>query len=156
MVERIKQLMAAKNLTLSSFATETNINPATINHIINGREVDGKGKVHQTPSTDVITKILSTFPDINAEWLLMGSGPMMKGRHTVIQPELFSDIAIKPPTSPASPVYRQEKEDKIEETAIKIPTKQPVMPELSLSENIDKIVIFFKNKTYVTLKPEEE
>jgi len=29
------------------------------------------------------------------------------------------------------------------------------MPELSISDNIAKIVIFFKNKTYITLKPEE-
>ncbi|MDR1526794.1 MAG: helix-turn-helix domain-containing protein [Dysgonamonadaceae bacterium] len=155
MIERIKQLITDKKLTLSSFATETKINPATINHIINGREVEGKGKVNQTPSTDVITKILSTFPDINVEWLLMGTGPMYKGQRTFVQPDLFLEKAIKLPTPPTIPENRMEIEDKTEENDIKVAVKQPIMQELSLSENIDKIVIFFKNKTYVTLKPEE-
>ncbi|MDR0541375.1 MAG: helix-turn-helix domain-containing protein [Dysgonamonadaceae bacterium] len=155
MVERIKQLISEKDLTLSSFASVTDIHPTTISHIINGREIEGKGKVNQTPSTDVVTKILSTFPDINAEWLIMGTGSMYKGRRTFIEPELFPEAAIKPSTPPVIPEKRQEIKDKTEEKDIRLPPRQTVMPELSLSENIDKIVIFFKNKTYVTLKPEE-
>jgi transcriptional regulator with XRE-family HTH domain len=155
MIERIKQLIAEKNQTLSSFASVTDIHPTTISHIINGREMEGKGKVKQTPSTDVLTKILSTFPDISPEWLVMGTGPMYKAKRTFLEPELFPETAIKPSTSPPAPENRQEKEDKQEEKEIKSIQKQALMPEFSLSENIDKIVIFFKNKTYVTLKPEE-
>jgi transcriptional regulator with XRE-family HTH domain len=154
MVERIKQLIAEKKMTLASFARVTDIKPTTISHIINGRETEGKGKVNQMPSTDVITKILSTFPDLNAEWLIMGKGAMHKGRHTLIEPELFPDAdaaAIKPSPLPATSEYRQENEEK----EIKIPQKQMFPSEFSFSENIDKIVIFFKNKTYITLKPEE-
>ena len=155
MIERIKKIIAEKNLTLSSFATITDIHPTTISHIINGREIEGKGKINQTPSTDVLTKILSAFPDISAEWLIMGIGTMYKGKRTFIEPELFPETAVEPTISTPLPEYRREIEDKSEEKDMKISQKQPVMPELSLSENIDKIVIFFKNKTYVTLKPEE-
>ncbi|MDR0698390.1 MAG: helix-turn-helix domain-containing protein, partial [Tannerella sp.] len=153
---RINELITENKMTLSSFAAETKINPSTINHIINGRNDKKKGKVNQPPSTDVITKILSTFPDISPEWLLMGTGPKYKGQRAVIQPDLFTETAIKPFISPVIPEDRKEIETQPEEKDVKITTKRSAMPELSLSENIDKIVIFFKNKTYVTLKPEEE
>jgi transcriptional regulator with XRE-family HTH domain len=154
MVERIKKLIAKKGMTLSSFANRTDIHPTTLSHIINGRDIAGKGKVPQTPSTDVITKILSTFPDISAEWLMMGNGPMCKGERAFIEPDLFAATAPKPPQIQESPKYQREVEEKMEEKEATTPQKQMLMPELSLSDNIDKIVIFFKNKTYVSLKPE--
>ena len=141
-------------MTLTSFASITNIHPTTLSHILNGREIEGRGKVNQTPSTDVIMKILSAFPDINAEWLIRGIGPMDKSGRSFIQPDLFSDPVVKSPQPPAHPKFRQEMEGKTEETEPKIPQKQLQISELSISDAIDKIVIFFKNKTYVTLKPE--
>jgi transcriptional regulator with XRE-family HTH domain len=154
MIDRIKKIIVEKNLTLTSFASVTDIHPTTLSHIINGRETAGKGKVNQMPSTDVILKILTAFPDINAEWLIRGIGPMDKGRRPVIQPDLFHEPAVKPPQPPDTPKYRQEIEEKTEEKETKIPQKQTIIPELSISDNIDKIVIFFKNKIYVTLIPE--
>ena len=155
MVERIKRIIANKKMSLSSFADATDIHPTTLSHIINGREIEGKGKVNQTPSTDVLTKILSAFPDISAEWLMTGAGTMYKGQRAFIEPGLFPEAAIKPPQTSEQTVQWQEIEVKPEEKEVKIPQKQMIMPELSLSDNIDKIVIFFKNKTYVTLKPED-
>jgi transcriptional regulator with XRE-family HTH domain len=163
MVERIKQLIADKQLTLSSLGTATGINATTLNHIINGREIKEKGKINQTPSTDVIVKILSAFPDIDPDWLIMGRGPMYKGSRARIAPELFADTAfevpkmpIKPDSFPPASEKPQEIKIKPAEKAIETVQKQMLMPEeFSLSKNIDKIVIFFKNKTYVTLKPEE-
>ena len=157
MIERIKKLIIEKNLTLSSFANATNIHPTTISHIINGRGIAGNEKKTQTPSTDVVTKILARFPDISAEWLIMGIGTMYKNRRTLIQPQpdLFPESAIESTKVQVHPKHQHEIEAKIEEKEIRLPQKQMIMPELSLSDNIDKIVIFFKNKTYVTLKPEE-
>jgi len=155
MVERIKKIIEGKDMTLSSFANLTDIHPTTLSHIINGRESAGKGRVNQTPSTDVIMKILSAFPDINAEWLLRGIGPMDKSGRSYIKPDLFSEPAVQSPQTPDHPQSRQAIEEKVEEKEVKIPQKQMIMPELSLLDNIDKIVIFFKNKTYVTLKPED-
>jgi transcriptional regulator with XRE-family HTH domain len=160
MIERIKEIIAKEKMTLTGFADVTNINATTLSHIINGR---GKEKILQTPSTDVITKILSTFPNISADWLLMGKEPMYKDRYAgislkpaALQPELsFPEETVKSPVTPAAPVQTQEMVDKTEELDLNLAAKQAIMPELSLSENIDKIVIFFKNKTYVTLKPEE-
>ena len=158
MIERIKRIITERDMTLSSFANTTGIHPTTLSHIINGREIAGKGKVKQIPSTDVIMKILSAFPDINAEWLIRGTGPMDKNGRTFIQPDLFSEPAAEPPSTPTHPKYRQKTEEVIEEKVEQIATKnvqkQTLTPELSISDNIDKIVIFLKNNTYITLKPE--
>ncbi|GHT51142.1 hypothetical protein FACS189440_19740 [Bacteroidia bacterium] len=155
MIERIKKIMEEKRLTTSSFADATGVNSTTMSFIINGREIEGKGKVNQTPSTDVITKILNTFPDISADWLFMGTGSMHKGEKAIMAPDLFSQTSINPAKDAVEPKYRKEIVDKPAEISLKNPKNQSIMPEFSLSENIDKIVIFFKNKTYITLKPEE-
>ena len=155
MNERIKKIITEKGMTPSSFSIATNIHPTTISHIMNGRGVAGTGKKTQMPSTDVVTKILSKFPDISAEWLMMGIGPMYKNRRVVIQPDLFPETALEPPPTPVHPEPSRKIEAKVEEKETKLPQKQMLMPEISLSDNIDKIVIFFKNKTYITLKPEE-
>jgi transcriptional regulator with XRE-family HTH domain len=155
MIERIKKIMEEKGLTTSSFADATGVNATTISFIINGRDVEGKGKVNQTPSTDVITKILNTFPDISADWLFMGTGSMHKGEKAVIAPDLFSQTSVNPVKDTAEPKYRKEIIDKPAEISPKNTKNQSIMPEFPISDNIDKIVIFFKNKTYITLKPEE-
>jgi hypothetical protein len=145
--------MEAKQLQLSSFASITDINPTTLAHILRGR---GKEKLAQMPSTDVLRKIIATFPDVNAEWLLVGSGAMYKSKNGFIEPDLFPvETAVKPTNLPDPLEKRQEIELKPVEKEVILPQKQTLNPEISLSENIDKIMIFFKNKTFVTLKPEE-
>jgi len=156
MDERIRKIIVENDMTLSLFVNATGIHPTTLSHILNGREVAGKGKVKQKPSADVQGKILAAFPNINPEWLLFGKGAMYKGQRTFVEPELFPvETATELPIIQETPEYRQETEDKVVKKETEIPQKQAIIPELSLSENIDKIIIFFKNKTFVTLKPEE-
>lgn len=69
MKERIKFIMEEQNLTPTRFADMLQINRAIISHILNGRN---------NPSLDVISKILSEMPFINAEWLINGIGEMYK------------------------------------------------------------------------------
>jgi phage repressor protein C with HTH and peptisase S24 domain len=42
-----------------------------------------KGKnLYSQPGSDVLVKILTSYPDISAEWLLTGNGPMLKTKAT--------------------------------------------------------------------------
>lgn len=52
------------------FAEACGIRASTLNMIV------GKAKV--TPDTATIEKILATYPDVSREWLMSGSGPMLK------------------------------------------------------------------------------
>jgi transcriptional regulator with XRE-family HTH domain len=75
---RIKALLKAKNINASKLADEIGIQRSSMSHVLNGRN---------KPSLDFIQKILETYPDINAEWLIRGTGLMFSNG------DLFSGTA---------------------------------------------------------------
>ena len=66
---RIKKWIEYKGLKASSFADKIGVNRATVSHILSGRN---------KPSVDFIDKMIRSFPDLNANWLLVGDGFMRK------------------------------------------------------------------------------
>ncbi|MCH5334569.1 MAG: helix-turn-helix transcriptional regulator [Alistipes sp.] len=70
MKEKLENLLRAEeNLTRSRFAELLETQPATISHIISGRN---------KPGFDLIQKILQRFPNINPDWLLLDKGSMLR------------------------------------------------------------------------------
>lgn len=69
MVERIKQVMEYKQMSPTAFADTIDINRSSLTHIFSGRN---------QPSLDVAKKILTAFPEISTEWLIMGIGDMIQ------------------------------------------------------------------------------
>ncbi len=67
MIDRIKKIMAVKNLNPSRFADKIGVPRSTISHVLSGRN---------NPSLELVQKILDNFPDIKTEWLLRGKGYM--------------------------------------------------------------------------------
>ncbi len=63
MKERLLSIIEQKKMTASQFADAVGIQRATLHHIITGRN---------NPSLDVVTKIYSTYPDLDLEWLITG------------------------------------------------------------------------------------
>lgn len=80
MLDRVRLIMKAKNLNASQFADEVSVQRSGISHILSGRN---------NPSLDLIQKILKRYPELNPDWLLFGSGPMMK------ELDLFSEMEEK-------------------------------------------------------------
>jgi DNA-binding XRE family transcriptional regulator len=70
MTERIKQLIETLGFSQMQFADQIGVNRTVVNHIINGRN-----KV----SLEVATRILSTFRQVSPDWLLSGTGAMLRG-----------------------------------------------------------------------------
>ena len=68
--ERIMAIISAKQLNKNSFSKAISIPPQTLHHIVGGR--------FTKPGYEILQKILSTFTDISAEWLLTGKGIMFK------------------------------------------------------------------------------
>ena len=66
---RIKKWIDNKGLKSSSFADEIGVNRATVSHILSGRN---------KPSVNFIDKMVRSFPDLNANWLVVGDGFMRK------------------------------------------------------------------------------
>ena len=63
MKAQLELLMSKYNLTPAKFAEKIGVQRSSISHIISGRN---------KPSYDFILKILNTFEDIDALWLLTG------------------------------------------------------------------------------------
>ena len=67
MVDRINLILRAKNITARQFAEEIGIQPSGMSHILGGRN---------NPSLDFAVKVLKRYPEIDANWLLLGKGAM--------------------------------------------------------------------------------
>lgn len=61
--DRIKLILKANNLSASEFADKVGIKRSNLSHVLSGRN---------KPSLDFLSKIISTFPKVNASWLLTG------------------------------------------------------------------------------------
>jgi transcriptional regulator with XRE-family HTH domain len=61
-----------KGITSTALSQATGINLTTISQAENP-----KGKV-SNPSYDTLTKMLVAYPDLNPDWLLLGTGPMLR------------------------------------------------------------------------------
>ena len=64
---RLKQFLAAENLSQAQFADRIKIGKANISHVLAGRN---------KPGYEFITAIMSSFPQLNINWLFFGTGKM--------------------------------------------------------------------------------
>ena len=93
MVNRIKQIMEMCDSTPAQFATELGINRSNLTHVFSGRN---------QPSLDLTRKILETFPEIKAEWLIMGTGPMTRSDELKMNKEQIKESDVNQPLVPIS------------------------------------------------------
>ena len=82
MYERLKNWMESEYLKPSALADNIGVNRATISHILSGRN---------KPSIDFLEKLLNTYPNINANWLISGVGYM---KSDIKEEELVSNKKI--------------------------------------------------------------
>lgn len=76
--DRILYIIENKaNRNKKQFAEMINVAPQVIQNIVSGRR--------NKPSFDILNAIISTFDDINSEWLITGNGEMLKNIDTITQ-----------------------------------------------------------------------
>ncbi|WP_375378189.1 helix-turn-helix domain-containing protein [Hymenobacter cellulosilyticus] len=68
MVERIRALLQARQLSPTQFADAIGVARPIVSHILSGRN---------KPSLEVVQKIIGAFPELSLPWLLSGTGPML-------------------------------------------------------------------------------
>ena len=87
MNERLKQFLTMEGISPARFAEIVGINRSGISHLLAGRN---------NPSFEFIQKMLSSFPDLNPEWLILGKGKPYKtgeknGSLPQSEPEIFEE-----------------------------------------------------------------
>lgn len=80
MKDRLLKFLNKEQLSSARFAEIIGVQPSSISHILSGRN---------KPGFDFIQKILINFPSLNADWLIMGKGNMLRNYAT--QRDLFSE-----------------------------------------------------------------
>ncbi|MES2730653.1 MAG: helix-turn-helix transcriptional regulator [Bacteroidota bacterium] len=128
--EKIKNILLIKNLTPSRFAEEIGVQRSSISHILSGRN---------KPSFDIIQKILRRYPDLGMEWIL-------------------SDDSITSEDNSTAPIPKTIKAELMAGTTTRNIVKESNSTVSPLAENapakeIEKILIFYKDKTFTEYKP---
>jgi len=136
MKDRLLRFMTHNRLTASRFADEIGVQRSGISHILSGRN---------QPSYDFIVKIMKRYPEISLDWLILGSGQMLKG--TGEDADSVSSGFItqeKMHVDPADPEEFRDPENNHENKKITNVT------------SIDQIVIFFADRSFKPYFPSSE
>lgn len=68
MISRIRKIIESQGVSVRAFAISCEINSPTLDRQLKGR---------MALSLDTVNKILSHYPNISANWLMRGDGPML-------------------------------------------------------------------------------
>jgi transcriptional regulator with XRE-family HTH domain len=122
--KRLNILMDYYELPAALLADKIDVQRSSISHILSGRN---------KPSLDFVLKILKAFPEVELFWLLNGVGKFPNEvEKKEVAPTLFkNEIAI-------------DKKEPAKDSAI--------IPDVTPNE-IERIVIFFKDGTFKNYKP---
>ena len=127
-IKRLENLLEYYNLNASSFADKIGVQRSSLSHLLSGRN---------KPSLDFVMKISEEFPEVDLYWILNGKGSMLKN------------------TSPSQAKKENEtvpensgKEEIQTENKITSETTHLPFREIQNLEQIEKIVVFYKNGTF--------
>lgn len=115
--DRLTQILSFKQLSSSAFADTLEIQRSNMSHYLSGRN---------KPGVEILQRILDKFPEINADWLIMGRGEMT----TMVESDLFNDykgLQTNPSASSSSP---------------------PMLKKIVQNRKIDRITVYFDDGTY--------
>ena len=138
MKEKLEYLLREKQLTATSLARLLEIQPSGISHIMSGRN---------KPSFDLVVKILSAFPDINPDWLLLDSDEVYRRGGTSSTRDLFGfdDNALE-----SEPTF--DSQENIEFSESKNQEENLQAHNFSSAKNsskmVDRIVILYADGTF--------
>ena len=133
MKDRLTQFLQLEQLSPARFADILGVQRSGVSHILSGRN---------KPGFDLIEKILTKFPEINAEWLITGKGKMYKETESPLlfsqQESNFQSITKNIPISNI------------------IPENQSKLHGKTIDESrcISKIIILYSDKSFSEYHPE--
>lgn len=131
---RLKQFLAAENITQAQFADNLEVVRASVSHIISGRN---------NPGYDFIKALMLKYPKLNIEWLIFGKGKMYK--------ESPADVLLSFDEEPVqisqAPV---EVKEEIKDSIELVTSDEPIQKVIT-QRKIKKIIVFFDDDTYQEL-----
>lgn len=78
--ERILEVMKTFNMNKNQFANKLGVHPTVVHNIV---DENGRGN---EPSFKFLSKLMSSFEDINGDWLLTGRGEIFRSKKESLTP----------------------------------------------------------------------
>lgn len=152
-IKRLEIILDYYSLNASAFADKIGVQRSSLSHLLSGRN---------KPSLDFILKILDVFPDVDLYWILNGKGNFPKNsdenRTGIIAEKIISAPTPIPQNQIAENLFSPSEipvvKNIVEDTNSTSIVKENITISTSSNE-IDKIVIFYKNGTFKDYKPSE-
>lgn len=137
--ERLKIVMDYYELSPSNLADQLEVQRSSISHLLSGRN---------NPSLDFVMKVLNTFPEVELNWFVNGTGkfPVNEKKHLENANTQIS----------AQEKLDQQKLEFPSETNFILPPTQETTPRFNFKKDeIDQIVIFYKDGVFKTYAPKD-
>ena len=145
-IDRLRMILERVNLTPGNFADKIGVAPATISHILSGR--------NKYPSAEVMLRLHETYPEIDLNWLLTGEGTLIKDDpDSMFTGSLFGDNLINATKSAAEAENRKENTLETANNVDNPVVKQEIIYKEKPTRKIAEIRIFFDDGTYETFTP---
>lgn len=138
MKEKLEYLLREKQLTATQLARLLEIQPSGISHIMSGRN---------KPSFDFVVKILSAFPDINPDWLMLDSDEVYRCGEAPRSNPLF-DIDEFDSPSESSSAALENSELSASQNQVENLSMQNFSSAKNSGKPVDRIVIFYADGTF--------
>jgi transcriptional regulator with XRE-family HTH domain len=146
-IKRLEIILDYYNLSASAFADKINVQRSSLSHLLSGRN---------KPSLDFIIKVIEVFPEVDLYWILNGKGSFPKTENIVPK---VSEIENKSSSNPNIETINPELDLFSSEEKVVPPTLsdrnaiESFKSENNSDEEIERIVVFFKNGTFKNYKP---
>ena len=144
MNNRLKQFLAAENITQAQFADTINVVRASVSHVLSGRN---------NPSFDFIKAMMEKYPKLNIEWLMFGRGKMYKEFQPQPQAQAEPDILF--PEDEATDIdsgiegiVHTVTNMESEPSSIELRTLKEVPQQPVKQRKVSKIFVLFDDGTY--------
>ena len=141
MKDRLLKIITSEGLSPALFADKLGIQRSGISHILSGRNY---------PSFDFLQKLLTHFPKLNAEWLILGQGAMYKTAVADISDLLTSSESVEkapddPPISEKTQILSSGDDCKKKT----VEAEQYLLPSAKPEKTIEKMMLLYSDKTFV-------
>lgn len=156
MEERIRKFMEYKGISASELADSIGVQRSNMTHVL---------KARNKPSFQFIEKMLQIYPELNAKWLLLGTGSMVD---TPLKSKTLFD-QLNEPANP-SPILKTEKTE-VKQLYVEpkpIDPKELIVPPdvekkipgdelqnhfFNSEKPIERLIVFFNDQTFKVYNP---
>ena len=147
MRDRLKQFLSMEGLTPARFAEVMGIQRSGISHLLSGRN---------KPSFEFLEKMMTAYPDVNPEWLILGRGRPYKNDRPQDADEQKIDLFTEFPESDTNEEVPLSSDDQYFDEQIAPEQRaenrkfgfEPATPRAASVKTITRIIVFFNDGTY--------